>query len=173
MKTEVFNEYNLRDDEIDEVVVRVKAFIINNKNELLLASSNGGIQLVGGHVEADEDWQLALQREIKEEAGLEVLLEDISEPFYEIKHYMKNYYNTSKNAIAKMVYYLVKTESLPNTDLMKRTKREEDYKFEIKFIPFDEFEEYVKQYMNNEKEINEVIAKEMLSAFEELKRITK
>ncbi len=171
MKKEIINEYNLKDDEIDEVVVRVKAFIMNNKNDLLIASSNGGIQLVGGHVEEDEDWQLALQREIKEEAGLEVSLEDISKPFYEIKHYIKNYYNSSKNAIAKMVYYLVKTDVLPNPELMKRTKREEDYKFEIRFIPFDEFEKYVKQYVNNEKEINEVIAKEILYAFDELKAI--
>ena len=171
MQYKIFNEDNLKDEEIDEVVVRVKAFIINSKNEILLASSNGGVQLVGGHVEKEEDVINALKREIKEEAGIEVSTEEISEPFYEIRHYMKNYFNTSQNVIAKMVYYVVKTDKMPDISLTKRTKQEENYAFDIKYVTFDDFENRVKECISNDKEINRVIASEMLSAFEELKRI--
>ncbi len=169
MKYKIFNENDLKDDEIDETVVRVKAFILNNNNEILMASSNGGVQLVGGHVEDGEDVKEALKREIKEEAGIEVLSNEISEPFYEIRHYMKNYFDTNKNVIAKMVYYVVKTNKMPNLTLINRTKQEENYAFDIKFVTLDSFEKVVKECTKNEKEINRVIASEMLSAFNVLK----
>ena len=143
---------------------------MNSKNEILVASSYGGIQLVGGHVEDEEDILNALKREIKEEAGIEVSSNEISKPFFEIKHYMKNYYNSSKNVIAKMLYYIVKTDKEPDINLMKRTEREEECDFNIRFVSCDSFEKMVKECsINNEKEINRVIAAEMLTAFDELK----
>ena len=109
MKYKVFNEDNLKDEEIDETVIRVKAFIMNNINEVLVASSNGGVQLIGGHVEEGEEQVNALKREIMEEAGIDVSNNEISEPFFEVRHYIKNYFNTSKNTVAKIIYYVIKT----------------------------------------------------------------
>ena len=39
MNYKVFNENNLKDEDIDNTILRVKAFIINSKNEILVASS--------------------------------------------------------------------------------------------------------------------------------------
>lgn len=84
------------------------------------------------------------------------------------RHYIKNYFNTSKNTVAKMIYYIVKTDKEPNLNKVKLTKQEQKYDFCIKYIPFDSFEEYATKHLNNEKEINRVIASEMLLAFKEL-----
>lgn len=168
MNYQIFNEDHLKDDEIEETVVRVKAFIMNDKNEILIASSNGGVQLIGGHVENEEEQVNGLKREIKEETGIEISNEEISEPFYEVRHYIKNYFNSSKNVIAKMVYYVIKTDKIPNLNQTKLTKQEQDYDFCLKYIPFDEFEDYLKNFLNSEKKINGLIATETLAAFHEL-----
>ncbi|MBQ9313741.1 MAG: NUDIX hydrolase [Clostridia bacterium] len=172
MNYKILNEYNLTEDEMDGVVVRVKAFVINSKNEIMLASSNGGVQLLGGHVEIGEEPVDTLKREMMEEAGIEIANHEISEPFYEVKHYTKNYFHSSKNIIAKIVYYIVRTDKVPNRNRVKLTKQEQNYDFHIQWIPFESFEKYVEGFLNSEKEVNRWIASEMLSAFCEVKSIS-
>ena len=99
MKTLIFNESNLQEKDIDEIVTRVKVFLVNNKNELNYAISNAGVQLAGGHVESGEEYIETVKREIKEEVGIELEDEEISKPFFEIKHFTKNYSNSNKNRI--------------------------------------------------------------------------
>ena len=168
MKCKIINDYNLKDNEIDGTVIRVKAFIINSKNEILVASSNGGAQLIGGHVEVGEKHSNSLKREILEEAGIDVELEEISEPFYEIKHYCKNYFGTGKNKIAEIFYYIVNTDKTPNITKTNLTKQEEKYKFNVEYVHYDNFENYISGFLNSEKEANRWIAKEMIEAFKEL-----
>ncbi len=81
MKTLIFNESNLQEKDIDEIVTRVKVFLVNNKNELNYAISNGGVQLPGGYVESGEEYIETVKREIKEEVGIELEDEEISKPF--------------------------------------------------------------------------------------------
>ena len=88
LKYKIFNEDNLNDEDIDGTVVRVKAFIINDDDEVIMASSNGGAQLIGGHVEDGESEVETLKREIMEEAGIEVSKDEISDIFYEVSLYM-------------------------------------------------------------------------------------
>ncbi len=168
MKYKIFNEDNLKDEEIDYEVVRVKAFIMNSKNELLVASSYGGIQLIGGHAEEGEEYIKTLIREIKEEAGIEVLEQEISGPFYEIKHYTRDYFNSKKNVISKVVYYSIKTDKAPSLENANHTKREEDGNFSLKIIPYDKFEEVLGELLKSSERVHRIIADETLSAFKEL-----
>ena len=168
MKCKIINEFDLKDEQMDGIVIRVKAFIINSKNEILVASSNGGAQLIGGHVEEGEVPLDSLKREIMEEAGIEIKMQEISEPFYEIKHYCKNYFDSGKNKIAKIIYYVVNTDKTPNLDKLKLTKQEQDYAFHVKYVPYANFETYVGKFLNSENEANRWIAKEMLEAFKKL-----
>lgn len=168
IESKVFNEDNLLDNEIDETVVRVKAFIINSKNEVLIASSNGGVQLIGGHAEEGETEVETLKREVSEEAGIEISYEEISDVFYEVRHYIKNYFNSGKNTIAIIHYYIIKTDKAPNLNKINLTSQEKGYAFEIKSVPISSFETFLGKYLNNEKEINRIIANETLEAFKKL-----
>ena len=58
------NKFNIKEENINRTVVRVKALIINSKNEILLAHSYGEYQFPGGHVEANEELPFALHREL-------------------------------------------------------------------------------------------------------------
>ena len=169
MNSKIFNEKNLTDEQMDGNVLRVKAFIINPQNEILVALSNGGVQLIGGHVEENEEEKQTLIREIKEEAGIEVSYEEISDAFYEVKHYINNYYNTGKNIIAIMHYYIVKTDKAPDFEKVHLTEQEKGYAFSLKQIPFDSFKEFLIEFLNNGKEINRIIAAETLEAFNNIK----
>ena len=168
VKSKIFNEDNLTDEEMDGSVVRVKAFIINSHSEIILASSNGGIQLIGGHVEDGESETETLKREILEEAGIDVSNDEISEVFYEVRHYIKNYYNSGENILAVIHYYIVRTDKLPDMEKVHRTSQEKRYAFELKQISFNSFEEFISGYLNNENEINRIIASETLEAFKNL-----
>ena len=171
MKKKIYNEDNIEDNEIDEVVTRVKAFIINSKNEILFANSGGGIQLIGGHVENGEMLEDTVKREVSEETGIILQSQDISLPFFEIKYYTKNYRKTGKNRISNVVYYIVKTNEKPNSKNMNLTDEEIKNKFSYAYTPINEFELLLKSCLKSDIEINVVIAKELLIAFEELKRI--
>jgi 8-oxo-dGTP pyrophosphatase MutT (NUDIX family) len=88
MKTLVFNEKNLNDNDIDEIVTRVKAFVINDSEEVLYANADGCLQLPGGHRENNEEYEETLIRELEEEVGLSLNKEEIKFSFFEIKHYI-------------------------------------------------------------------------------------
>ena len=84
MEQTIFNECNLKEEEIDEISTRVKVFLLNSNNEFLLANSNGGCQLAGGHVEKNEELKNTVKREVQEETGIVLSSEEIYNPFYEI-----------------------------------------------------------------------------------------
>ena len=65
-----FFKYSVKEEDVTEIVKRVKALIINSNNEILLAYSNNCYQFPGGHVEDGETLIDAVNREIKEETGI-------------------------------------------------------------------------------------------------------
>ena len=90
MKYFIHNDEKIDDKDVDEEVVRVKALIINSKDEILMGYSHKVYQFPGGHVENGEDMLLALQREIKEETGISLKLQNII-PFACNIRYFKDY----------------------------------------------------------------------------------
>lgn len=171
MKTSTYNIDNLKDSEIEEKVTRVKIFLINEKNEILFANSYGGIQLIGGHVEKQENELTALVREIKEEAGITINPKKISKPFFKIKNYTKNYNNTNKNRLSEIVYYFSKTIEIPNEKETNLTDAEKEGKFKAEYIPIEKVESRLKKCLKSDDERIIKIAEETLEAFSELKNL--
>ena len=172
MKTKEINVDNLKIKEIDEEVTRVKAFIINSHDEILIASSNGGCQLPGGHVEDNENITLAVKREVMEETGIILDENEISKPFFRIQHKTRNYRNTGKNRLSNVIYFLVKTDKSVNLNNIKLTENEKECNFSVKYVKIQEFENHVNSFINSTQiEVNKIIAEEMLIAFDELKLI--
>lgn len=170
MRELIINDENLKDEETDGIVTRVKAFIINSENKVLIARSNGGCQLPGGHVEKNETYEKALVREIREEVGISVKEDEIKE-FFKIRRYMTNYFNTSKNMISDVIYFVINTDEKPNKKNTHYTSLEKEYQFHIESVNFKYLASYVNGVVKKDgKQINRIIADELLFAYEELKR---
>ena len=136
MKKIIYNDYNLKDEDMTEVVKRVKILLINSKNEVLLARSHNNYQFPGGHVEENESLIEALNREIKEEVGIELNISDL-EPFACSIGYFKDWPEKGKNRKTEVYFYEVLSDLKPNIDKTEYTIHEKEGNFELKFIPLD------------------------------------
>ena len=133
MKTKHFNTYNLKEEEIDEIVTRVKVFLITSNNQILLANSDGGVQLPGGHLEKNETLEECVIREVLEETGIKLEKNEIAKPLYEVRHYTKNYKFTGKNRISNILYYLIYSNKQPNLHHINLTENEKVNDFNIQY----------------------------------------
>ena len=130
MKKIIENKYNIKEEDVTEIVKRVKALLINSNDELLLAYSNNCYQFPGGHVESDENLIDALYREIKEETG--IILNNNINPFLGAYRYYKDYPKVNDNRKNEIYYYEIKTDEVPNLDNTEYTIDEKNGNFELR-----------------------------------------
>ena len=123
MKEVIFNDDNLKEEDITEVVTRVKALLINDKDEVLLGYAHDLYQFIGGHVEDNEDLNIALKREIKEETGIENDTNNIK-PFMRHLGYYKDYPKENENRKIIIYYYKIHTNLKPNLSNTNYTEDE-------------------------------------------------
>ena len=93
MKKIIINEYNLRAQDLDYEVIRVKGLIVNSQNQILMEFNNNTYQFPGGHLNENEKLEEALLREIREETG--ITIKELDGPFMQIVTYDKNYLSSS------------------------------------------------------------------------------
>lgn len=169
-----YNDDDLKDDEIDQVVTRVKAFIVSSKNNMLIGKDEDGYQLLGGNVAENEDYKKALADSIYCETGIVLDNKDSIEPFFEVRYYNRDYKGSGLNRLSDMIYCLVKTDKLPNYKKLKLTDRELAEKLPIEVVRRSIFHKTLKDYIAEETNpLNQVKAKEILLAFEKMKEIYK
>jgi len=168
MKKIVINNYGLKEEDMTEVVRKVKLFIINNNNEMLLGYCNNEYQCPGGRVEKDESLVDAINREIKEETGIELNLVEIH-PFACSFGYYKDWPEVGKNRKLEIYYYEIITDEKPNLDNTQYTEEELDGNFELRYIPLNKVEN---EFIKNAKIYGDKhgITKEMLKVFEVYKK---
>ena len=154
------NDCNLVDEDVTEVVRRVKLLIRNSKNEVLLGYSHNAYQFPGGHVEDGEDLIEALNSEILEEVGVDLHI-DTLEPFAERIDYYKDYPNVGINRKNEIYYYEYRSDILPNLDNTNYTDDEKIGNFELRYIPVESIIEEVSNNRDEEGNIKR-IASEML-----------
>lgn len=169
MKKIITNDYNLKEEDMTEIVKRVKVLLVNSKNELLLGYSHHEYQFPGGHVEDGEDFVDAINREVKEETGIELNLEEV-EPFACTLGYYKDWPSIGNNRKIEIYYYEIKTDKKPNLDNINYTESEKEGNFELRYIPIGDVEneliENANIYGNKHG-----ITKEMLKVFEIYKNV--
>lgn len=171
MKIIVTNNDNLREEDITEVVKRVKILLVNSNNEILLAYSHNQYQFPGGHVDEGEELIDTVNRELKEETGIELNIIDI-EPFACSIGYWKDWPELNKNRKTEIYFYEVLTDIKPNLDNTNYTEHEINGGFRLEYIPLASFEEVIsKNALENGD--NHGIGREMLSLFEVYKSIKK
>lgn len=168
-----YNDDDLKDDEIDEVVTRVRAIIVSSKNNMIIVNNEEGFQFLGGYVDDGEDLVSALKRIVYSETGIELDAKDKIEPFYEIRYYNRDYKGSKMNRLSDLIYFFVGSDKLPNFKKLKLTDREIQAKG-IEIVRRTLFMKDLKEYIEAEQNpLNKVKAKEVLMAFEKYKEIYK
>lgn len=151
-----------------KIVKRVKALIISSNNKILLASNYKDYQFPGGHMEEDESYNEALNRELLEETGINFELEDNLTPDLKLYRYYENYHETKDNTILEINYFIIKSDQYIDINNLSLTKEEKDGDFSLTYINLLEFENLLKEnvLINGDKF---GIAEEMLEVFDKLK----
>ena len=143
------NKYELKEEDINDIQVRVKALIINSNNEILLGYSHNDYQFPGGHIEENENLIDALNREVEEETGIKLNL--TNERYFATSiGYWKNHPRKGINRKTIVYYFKIKTDLKPNLDNTSYTESEIRGNYTLKYISLDkvvkELEENAKIY---------------------------
>lgn len=140
MKKIITNKNNLKEEDMTELVQRVKVLLVNSNNEILLGYSHNDYQFPGGHVDDGEKLIDTLKREVLEETGIVLNIDEI-EPFACSIGYYKDWPEKGKNRKIEIYYYEIKTDELPNLENTKYTEHEIDGNFELKYINLNDVEQ--------------------------------
>lgn len=168
MKEIIINDKYLRDNEMDFLVIRVKGLIINSLGELLIAHNNGTYQFPGGHVEENEKLNVCLQREIKEETGIDIGLDN--KAFMMIKTFDDNYFNTGKKVINKIYYFIIRSDEMPNFAETHYDELESQTDFDLFYIKLDKLQDFLNESVDNGS-LDKKIGREMLLVLNEYNEI--
>lgn len=169
-----YNDDDLKDNEIDQVITRVRAFIVSSKNDMIVGHDENGYQLIETYVGENESLEIALTNAIFAECGISLDTKDSMEPFYEIRYYNRNYKESGVNRLSDLIYFLVNTDKLPNYKKLKLSPKEMAEKLPLEQIRRSAFAKTLKDYIEEEdNQLNKVKAKELLIAFEKMKEIYK
>lgn len=169
MKTLIDNKDKLKFEDITDNTIRVKAIMVNDRNEILLGYSFGEYQFPGGHIELGEDLNEGLKRELLEETGMIIDTSKL-EPFMLIEHLTKDWPDVGNNRLSKIYYFIIKTNEEINLNKTNYTIEETIGNYELRYIPLDFVEEILMK--NSEKSAkSKVIATEMLEAINEYKKV--
>lgn len=164
MERIIDNISSLREDEITDLVKKVKLLIINSSSEILLAYQRNGYEFPGGTHEEGETLLETIKRESKEEIGIELDVTDI-EPFACLMGYYKDWPSAGRNKKIEIYYYEIKTDEKPNLDNVNLTESEKEGNFTLKYIKLDEVREVVKKNVEIYGD-NRGIAKDMLKVLD-------
>ena len=166
MKTIIYNDDNLTKKDIDEKVIRVKALIINENNEIIIGKSDSTYQFPGGHVEKNETLEEALIREVKEESGI-ILNKENRKPFFKIEYYTKNYYDTKLNVLNDIYYYVVYIDKDVEIGEICLTDDELINNYHLEGININNVINYLEGTINKISKITDLIVRDMIDAIKE------
>lgn len=156
MKIVIHNENNVKDEEVNNIVKRAKLLVENSKGDLLLGHTDDSYYLLGGHVENNESDEECLRREIKEEAGVDYTPK-LTEPFFVIKYYTKDYPNVGDNSLFIANYYVIKDDLVPNYDNVDLTDGEALTHFKVVYLKPDDVIPELEKYLEICKSKNVVL----------------
>ena len=145
MRQILINDDHLNEDDLEQEIIRVKALLINSKQEILLVYNNYTYQFPGGHRKKDESLENTLTREIKEELGINILVKN--EPFLQIITYFSNYCDLNLKVCSKIYYYILFTDQTPDFFQTQYDEIEKQSEFSIHYVKIACVEEKIYQEM--------------------------
>lgn len=163
MKNVIYNNDNLTEEDINRIVKRAKALIVNSNDEILVAFCHNNYYLVGGHVEKGETFEECLVREIKEETGIDITIKKIK-PFFTITYINKDYPSSGINTKSAANYYYIKSDIKPDLTKIDLTNDEKEGNFELKYIHKSKILEELKESLK--KCTREGVVKDTINVIE-------
>ncbi len=167
MKIKIINYDHIKESEINDRIIRVKAVMMNSKKEILLAEAYTTIQFPGGHLEEGETLDEGLKREVLEETG--IILNDEYKPFFALKYFLKDYPVQGNNRSIEIYYYYIYTDEPYNLDNIYLDDQERNGNFKLAYVPLKKLKKYLLKNPGN-LEINKIVTNEMLLAIRYLKK---
>ena len=73
----IINDDNLKLEQIQEFNSKVRAFLVDDSGNILIANYGNVFLLPGGSVDQDENIESAIVRELKEETGCDYSIEEL------------------------------------------------------------------------------------------------
>lgn len=158
----IINEDNIGIKEIDENSTKVRAILITESNQILIAYYGDVILLPGGKVDKEETNISALIRELYEETGQKYSEEELKY-FATLNYFQKDYPKMDgniQNRLLKTHYYVGKYKSF-KLDNQKLTEKEQKSTFRLKLIAIDDLADVILGNQNNNPR-NKYFQKELL-----------
>lgn len=168
MKEIIINDANLKLEDMQAFVVRVKALLFNSKGKIILAHNNGTYQFPGGHKENNESINDCIVREIKEETGIDVNITE--EPFLKITTYDNNYFNTGKRVCNTIFYYRIFTDEMPDFSKTHYDELETATDFNLFYVYFADLGNFLRENIKLGN-VDNKIGREMIYVLDEYQKI--
>ena len=165
MKEIIYNYDNLSDDEITELVIRVKVLLLKD-DKLLIGNEDNVFQFIGGHLEDGETLNQCLKREIAEETGIVIEDNEIGKLFMKTTYLNKDWPEKGKNRKCEIYYYVVNTNKNINLKNTNYTESEKNKRFKVEELPLKDATKLIEENISrNEK--NKVISYDMINVINE------
>ena len=144
----VINDDNLKNNDIFEFSTKVRAILIDDNNQILIANYGNVILLPGGKVDKGETNITAITRELREEVGQNYSGEEL-EYFTTLKFYQKNYPTRDsklKNRLITTHYFIGKYKGISRQSL---TEKELKGNFRLKLFFLEDIENIILENKNS------------------------
>lgn len=146
----MINDDNLSISDIDEFNTKVRAILIDENNEILVANYGSVILLPGGKVDGGETDLMAIIRELKEEIGQEYSDNELKYfgtlNFYQSRYPKRN--GTYQNRLITTHYFIGKYKKIEQ-GLQKLTEKEKESNFSLELVSLEALEEMINNNRNS------------------------
>lgn len=138
------NDDNLNLGDVHEVKSKVRAILVDNKNQILIAKYGNVILLPGGKIEENETIDGAIIRELFEETGQSYEVDEL-EFMTTLKHFQSDYpkrNGTSQNRLIQTHYFIGQYKGISKENQALSDKEKKDG-FQLTLIPIEDLEKMV------------------------------
>ena len=159
----IINDNNLKENQIEEYNTKVRAILINEKEELLVVNYGGTYLLPGGKLNTNETIENGLLRELKEETGTNYNIENLKYLCH-IDYFQKNYPKRNGTTINRLItthYYIGKYKEILK-DNIKLSEEEQKGNLKLELIQLNQLKNLIIKNKNTNPR-NKYFQKELLT----------